>query len=459
MIKKITAVFLCAVLIVTALFIGVFSAEGQGEEIPAELRADVYDFKLPNDSGITTLSQNVLMYCADTDTVLYHVNDNDMIEPGACVKLMVGALSLELYENRLEEYVEITEKLLEGVHGLSINLDIGEKVKVIDLIYAVMLMGANDAACVLSRIYSSDDDDFITLMNEKAKQIGAENTVYGNVTGFHESGMVTTLADTVKIAKYAAGVEGFTQITSSERYVIPATEKNAERTLVTRNCLLSRYRDTRYKTADVSGMCYGSTAEAGECLVASFSKNDMTYFLAVTGGYVTSDGDKRLSVYEDAVKLISHAENDFAFFKVTSIKKSCGEADIRFNSTENTVELVPTDNVSLYMPKSINPEKDFDFNIIVYEKYLDTPITEGQVVGRLDVSYEGDKLFSVPVAAGEDVGRNDILYFLNQIERITASTVFRASALSFVLLLALYGVFSALLGYVLKKKKRKRRLR
>lgn len=95
----------------------------------------------------------------------------------------------------------------------------------------------------------------------------------------------------------------------------------------------------------------------------------------------------------------------------------------------------------------------------MYEKYLDAPIAKGQVVGRLDVSYDGDKLFSVPVAAGDDVGRNDILYLLNGIENVTASTFFRVSALSFVLLLVLYGVLSALLGYIIKKKKRKRRLR
>lgn len=458
MIKKITALLLCVAFLFPVLPTYVFSEDEMDGEIPEELRASMCEYKLPNDSGITTLSQNVLMYCADTDTVLYHVNDKDIVEPGASVKLMVGALSLELYRDRLEEYVEITEKLLEGVHGLSINLDIGEKIKIIDLIYAVMLVGANDAALVLSRLDSSDGD-FVELMNEKAKQVGAVNTVYGNVTGFHESGMVTTMSDTVKIAKYAAGVEGFSEITLSEKHVIEATDKSAERTLVTRNCLLSRYRDTRYKTADVSGMCYGSTAEAGECLVVSFSKNDMLYFLAITGGYVTADGDKKLSVYEDAVKLISHAENDFDFYKVTSVKKTCGEADIRFNSTDTTVELVPTDNVSLYIPNSINPDKDFDYNVIVYEKYLDAPIAKGQVVGRLDVSYDGDKLFSVPVAAGDDVGRNDILYLLNGIEKITASTVFRVSALSFVLLLVLYGASSALLGYIIKKKKRKRRLR
>ncbi len=455
MIKKYISVILCILLLSPTFLI---CAE-EGEEIPSELRATIYDYTIPNDSGITTLSQNVLLYCDDTDTVLYHVNDKVLIEPGACVKVMVGAVALKLYRDRLTQEVEITSSHIEGAFGLSMNLDLGEKIRISDLIYAVMLIGANDAALTLARLHTGNVSDFVDEMNACARLAGATNTTYKNVTGFHEDGMLTTLSDTVKIARYASQIEGFSEITSCERYIIPETNKSSERTLWTRNCLLSRYRDTRYKTADVTGMLYGSTAEAGQCLVASFKKNDMTYFLAITGGYVTTESDKRLTVFEDALKLISHAENDFLISKIVSVKKACGEASIRFNSTKTTVELVPTDDVLLYIPKRLSVKKDLDYDVIVYEKCLDTPVTKGQLVGRLDVAYDGNRLFTVPLAIKEDVERNEILYFLDMSERLTENIAFRAAALSFVALLALWGCISGLFSYLKKKKKRKRRLR
>ncbi len=416
--------------------------------------AQVFDYVIPNDSGVQTLSSNVILYCKDTDTVMYHKNAKKIIEPGSFVKVMVGALSLELYKDRLNEEITLDKQLLSGAQGLSIQLEPGETVTVKDLVYGLMLMGANDAAVVLSRLYSGNSEDFIALMNEKAKEVGAENTVYKNVTGLHAKGMVTTLNDTLKIIDYAAGVEDFLTVTSTSEYVVPENEIKDERKLITRTLLLSKHRDTRYKTGEVTGMNYGSTAEAGECLIATFKRDGMTYYAAINGGYVTVDTEKKLTVFEDALTLISHAEDDFMYVKVLDKKQSYGQVGVKYNSTSDTAELVPTDDVILYMPRHIDSDSDIEYRITAYEKEIAAPIAKGQVVGKLTAYYEDVKLCTVPVAVKEDVSQNSILYYMERIEEMTKTPFFIVSVVVFVGLLLLYW---AAAGIIAKSKKNKRK--
>ncbi len=432
-----------------------FCAVAQASE--PQVSAQIFDYVIPNDSGISTLSSNVILYCKDTNTVMYHKNEKKIIEPGSFVKVMVGALALELYRDRLDEQVKIDPMLVAGSSGLSIQLEAGETVTVKDLLYGLMLMGANDAAMVLSRLHTGKTEDFVQLMNEKAEQIGAKNTVYKNVTGLHAEGMLTTLNDTVKVIDYAAGVEGFLSITSTDRYEIPENEIKDKRTLITRNCLLSRYRDTRYKTEEVTGMSYGSTAEAGECLIATVNRGGMTYYIAVNGGYVTRDTEKKLTVFEDARTLISHAEDDFIFSKILSVKKSYGQVGVKYNSTSDYADLVPASDVVLYMPKHINASNDIEYRITTYERQVPAPIEEGTVVGKLSAYYEGVKLCTVPVAVNEDVDQNRILYFLDQMESISLSPFFLVTVFVFLSSLLLWWVITMIISA--GKKKRKKRLR
>ena len=114
------------------------------------------------------------------------------------------------------------------------------------MIRALLVNGANDAAYVLAHTISGSTEEFVTLMNTKAKELGAHHTYYTNPTGMHDENMYSTAADTAQIAKYAYSLELFMEATSSVRYVMPATNRSEARTLHNRNCLLSVYYDKNY---------------------------------------------------------------------------------------------------------------------------------------------------------------------------------------------------------------------
>ena len=227
------------------------------------------------------------------------------------------------------------------------------------------------------------------------------------------------------------------------------------RTILSRNHLVSTYRDTRYKTEGVTGLCYGSTDESGDVLLVSAQRGGMTYYMAFYGGGV-SESDENEVCY-DAVSMLEYAEEGFGFVDVLSTKKLMSEVNVKYNSTTDTVGLVPEADVTLYLPLSLDVKKDLDYSIVVYNKELSAPVEEGRAEGQVIVSYEGQELCRADLVTKNPVSRNNILYSLDRIEEFTTSRRFIVTALIFVLLLIAYVLISAAVKH--KMKKRRRRLR
>ena len=419
-------------------------------------KVQVSDYVIPISGELEAECPNAVLYCDDREQYLYSKGASEMLHISAFAKLMVGAVALELYADRLDEKVLITNELLEGSSGLVIYLEKGETLTIEQLLHATLMGGANDAATVLARLYTGNINDFIALMNQKAKEAGAVNTVYKNVTGLYADGMTTTLYDQIKIAKYAYSIKGLTDITQKDKYIIPKTEKFTVRTVLSRNHLVSTYRDTRYKTEGVNGLCYGTTGESGDVLLVSAVRGGMTYFMAFYGGGI-SETDNDIEVYKDAVDLLNYAENGFGFVKVLSSKKLISEIAVKYNTTVDTVALVPEDDVTLYLPLDLDTEKDLEYNVIVYNESLDAPVSEGQAEGQVVVKYDGQEICRADLITKNPVSRNKILYVLDRIEEFTSSRRFIITLIIFVLLLIVYVLISAIVHHRMKKRRRKLR--
>ncbi len=411
----------------------------------------MHDYDIPISDKVKTETPNVLLYCDDHDQYLYSKGASDILFTSAAVKLMVGAVALELYADRLDEVITVTDDLLEGSQGLVMYLDKGDTVTVNYLIHAVLMYGANDASTILARLHTGNINDFIQVMNEKAKSCGAKNTVYKNVTGLYADGMTTTLYDQIKIAEYAAGVKGLTDITVKEKYVPDKGECSIAKTVNSRNLLI-----TKYQTAGVNGMCYGSTDESGDVLIVSAVIGGMTYYMALYGG-TTEEGQTEKSVFADAISLLEYAQEGFGFVTVLSSGKLMCETKVKYNTTVDTVALVPESDVMLYLPLNIDTEKDLQYRIVVYKEALDAPVQEGQEEGKVIVSYNGKEICSAALVTKNPVSRNKILYVIDCIEEFTSDRRFLITVGVFAVLVIVYILISSIIRQRLKK--RRRRLR
>ena len=133
--------------------------------------------------AISLSGNNYILMEEISGRVLIERNAHEKMHMASTTKIMTALLAIELGD--LEEYVEISEESV-GVIGSSIYLVLGEKVKLIDLLYGLMLRSGNDASTAIAIHISGSVEKFIEEMNNKASSIGAKNTNFMNPHGLHD---------------------------------------------------------------------------------------------------------------------------------------------------------------------------------------------------------------------------------------------------------------------------------
>lgn len=397
-------------------------------------------------------AKGIYLYNLENNKAVFTQNAEEQVYPTSTVKIMTGILAIENLSERLDENITVTSSMLSAVSGNNIGLAAGEIVTIDSMIRALLVNGANDAAYVLAHTVSGSTEEFVTLMNTKAKELGAHHTHYTNPTGMHDENMYTTAEDTAQIAKYAYGLDLFMEATSSVRYSMPATNTSAARTLHNRNCLLSVYYDKNYYNDQARGMNAGSTPQGGHCVVTAATDGELTY-IAVVMGAETING--QIYSYINITNLLKWAFESFTYTQVLSPEQIVCEIPVTLSTAVDYVTLVSTDTLRVYLPADVNVEEEIEISYSTNSKELQAPVYEGQVVGSVTAIYQGNILGTSQLVATTDVTRNDLLYGLYKIEQFTKSRFFIITLIAAVIFTLIYIFGTA----ILRQKKGKKRMR
>ncbi len=397
-------------------------------------------------------AKGIYLYNLENNKAVFTQNAEEQVYPTSTVKIMTGILAIENLSERLDENITVTSSMLSAVSGNNIGLAAGEIVTIDSMIRALLVNGANDAAYVLAHTVSGSTEEFVTLMNTKAKELGAHHTHYTNPTGMHDENMYTTAEDTAQIAKYAYGLDLFMEATSSVRYSMPATNTSAARTLHNRNCLLSVYYDKNYYNDQARGMNAGSTPQGGHCVVTAATDGELTY-IAVVMGAETING--QIYSYINITNLLKWAFDSFTYTQVLSPEQIVCEIPVTLSTAVDYVTLVSTDTLRVYLPADVNVEEEIEISYSTNSKELQAPVYEGQVVGSVTAIYQGNILGTSQLVATTDVTRNDLLYGLYKIEQFTKSRFFIITLIAAVIFTLIYIFGTA----ILRQKKGKKRMR
>ena len=397
-------------------------------------------------------AKGIYLYNLENNKAVFTQNAEEQVYPTSTVKIMTGILAIENLSERLDENITVTSSMLSAVSGNNIGLAAGEIVTIDSMIRALLVNGANDAAYVLAHTVSGSTEEFVTLMNTKAKELGAHHTHYTNPTGMHDENMYTTAEDTAQIAKYAYGLDLFMEATSSVRYSMPATNTSAARTLHNRNCLLSVYYDKNYYNDQARGMNAGSTPQGGHCVVTAATDGELTY-IAVVMGAETING--QIYSYINITNLLKWAFDSFTYTQVLSPEQIVCEIPVTLSTAVDYVTLVSTDTLRVYLPADVNVEEEIEISYSTKSKELQAPVYEGQVVGSVTAIYQGNILGTSQLVATTDVTRNDLLYGLYKIEQFTKSRFFIITLIAAVIFTLIYIFGTA----ILRQKKGKKRMR
>ena len=341
--------------------------------------------------------KSVCLIEAKTGTVLYE-NDSDVrYMPASVTKVMTLLLVFEAIDGGK---IKLTDEVTASSHaaemgGTQIYLKPGETMTVEELIKAVAIPSANDAAVALAEYVAGSEDEFVRQMNEKAKTLGLENTNFTNCTGlFDDENHYTTAYDIAIMSRELIKHEKIFDFTT----VWLDSLRDGAFTLANTNKMLRTYNGMK-------GLKTGFTKASKYCFSGVAERNGMTLIVTVMGA---DTSDIRFSA---SASLLNFGFSNFAVAK-------SGKADIPDISVSkgktDSVSLLSDTDFSLVVPKGW--EKELSYEISLPES-VTAPVVRGEQVGVLTYKLKGETVKTCPIVCADDVPKATVWdYFAEMAE-------------------------------------------
>ena len=411
--NRIFSVFLLLVLI-TSLFL---TPSAQADETTAAAPPELN-------------SKAVLLVDANTGSVVYAVNEHQELYPASTTKIMTALLVLEavdrgelsLGDELTASRAAITTGLAED--GSTSNIKEDEVMTVEEYLTCMLVVSANEACNVLAEAVSGSVEAFVEDMNERAQQLGCENTHFVNTTGLHDSQHYTSAWDLYLITAEAMKHDAFMRICDTATAVIPATNLSEERTLHTTNYLIGTWWSRGYLYDDAHGIKTGSTSQAGHCLVSSATRGSLSFISVVLGAerLTLEDGEIRTYSFYDTRLLFDWAFDNFSYQTVLTADELIRDVGVALSKTDR-VSVHPAEDVELLLPNGTEPA-DLKRSLELQDP-VDAPITEGQALGTMTLSLDGKTLATVDLLAMADVEADGLLVFWRDVQVFFSKTAVR----------------------------------
>ena len=363
---------------------------------------------LPVFSLISLAAPSVSAPCAilveaKSGLVLYAKNEHQKAYPASTTKIMTAILALE--KGNLDDMVPVSFNAVNSISFDSSKAGLfeGEVFSLRDLVYALMVCSANDAANVIAEHIAGSIPAFVEMMNQRAAELGAKNTHFVNTHGLHDGNHYTTAYDLALFGRHAMTLEPFPDIVQTRSYVLEPTEKYEEkRYLNSTNHLLNP--TSPYYYADAIGVKTGYTSDAGSCLVSAAETEGVTY-IAVVLGAESEDG--QVMSFVDSKTLLSFGAKECPpvtlaesgeWVQPVPIQKAKGTRVVGAHAAESVVVALPqgADKAAIEKLEYIKTD-------------LEAPIEAGAVVGKVEYRYQGLTIGETYLLADTDVERRSLI--------------------------------------------------
>ncbi len=343
-------------------------------------------------------AQSVFLYEVNTDTVVYAYNPDTKVHPGTLAKIMLSMIVLENCD--MDDKVTVTEGIQSYIPSGAGNIKLksGEVMRVGDLLHAVIMQNANDAAVALAHHVSGTTGAFLELMNNRAKQLGCANTEFGNISGLYTAESFSTGRDIAKILREAMKNENFKTIVGTQTYTIPATEMMEERSFNTQNYFIYDRDLQDFFDDRVTGGMQSYHADTGASIACTAESKGMSYVAVVLGAVRTfAENGWMPLIYGNFNEMSELLEFGFSQFKVNRIIYD-GMSLNQFvvNGAESYVVGEARVDIDSVVPSSAQMN-NLQMNYKIVDGGLRAPIQEGQLIATLEVQYRNSILAEAEV--------------------------------------------------------------
>lgn len=335
---------------------------------------------------ITSGAQSLALMEKETGTLIYAQNEHEKLEPASVTKVMTLLLVMEaIADGRLhyEDMLSASEHAA-SMGGSQVYLKAGEQMCVSDLIKAVCMASGNDAAVCLAEAVAGSEESFVERMNARAQELGMNETHFCNCTGLPAEGHLTSAYDIALMSRELIlnhpDIRKYTTIWMD-------TLRNGTFQLANTNKLIRFYDGA-------TGLKTGSTDSALYCLSATAERDGMELIATVMKAPTSAER------FETAKSLLSYG---FANYTLVDVYPNEALPTIPVTMGEkNTVQPIfaSRDKILMEKTKVSTVEKSMEL-----EESVSAPVEEGQPIGTLTITSEGETLTTIPLVAGESVRR------------------------------------------------------
>lgn len=358
------------------------------------------------DFALAPSSKSAILIEASTGEVIYENNADEKLNPASMTKMMSMLLIIEAIENGTitwDQEVTVSENA-SSMGGSQILLETGEKMSVEDLFKGVAISSGNDAVVALAETVAGTEDAFISMMNDKAKELGLKNTNFKTPHGLDEANHYSSARDMALIAKELVKHKKVLEFTSVyEDYLRENTDRKIW--LVNTNKLVRFYEG-------VDGLKTGYTKEAGYCLTATAEKDGMRIIAVVMGEPDSKTRNTEVS------EMLDYA---FAQYKTEDLLNQdiIGTYEVD-KGKDRYVNVIPETKVTVLKKKS---EEKGNATYEVNLNTLKAPLKKGEVVGKLKVKENGKLVRTINLITEKEVKKANIfeLYTQNLNDIITSN--------------------------------------
>lgn len=340
------------------------------------------------DLKLTPNAASSLLMEASSRQVLYANNEKEKLFPASTTKIMTMILMFEaINKGTLKWDEELScSAYAASMGGSQIYLEEGEKMNVTDLFKAISIASANDACVMIGERIAGTNDNFVKMMNEKAKELNLVNTHFANPTGLHDDNHYTCAIDLGIMAAYLIEIGGERLFQTTSLYDSYIREDTAHKFwLVNTNKLLKSYEGA-------DGLKTGYTKEAGYCIVTTAKRNGLRLI-----GIVLKESDPKIRNQEVSQLLdygFSLYENVTLFQKGDVIEKvSIDNAKVR------QIEAVAKEDIQYVQDKSDSTEVTYQMNYT----NLVPPLKKGETIGHLLLMRQDENIASFEIIVNQDV--------------------------------------------------------
>ncbi len=387
-------------------------------------------------------AEAALLVDANTGKVVYGKNEHKQMYPASLTKIMTTLLTLEAVDSGKLSFTQQITAAETAFHGLpddasSAEIVPGEIMTVEDLLYCVMVVSANEACNILAQAVAGDINSFVDMMNAKAKELGCENTHFVNANGLHDDRHYTTAWDLYLITKAAMEHPDFMRFADTGDIILKPTNLHAEkRYLHSTNFLISVWRSVGYINKNAHGIKTGYTSQAGHCLVSSAAKGSLNFISVVLGAdqlkFPERNETRTMSFYETN-RLFKWGFDNFVYRSVLEDTEPIADVAVSLSKADH-VTVHPAENVEVLIPNDLDPA-DMTRSIKLKEDPVPAPIAEGDVLGTLTISHNGQEYASVDLLALSAVEANPLLLFWDNVKTFFAKPVVKVVCIILLVLL------------------------